>query len=273
MTEIWECLVCARERDSESKNSMGTTKERREQSEGDAATTHLTTTATATTGAIVAAGVTTTLPATKTTTTAADTSTTNAAKKIRRTFSMPRNPFRWTRKFKTAVAVTSSAGAENDNESGKNNGARERRGSHTAISSCVGGGRGRSGSIVSLSSYEAPFISSTNNNTTTASNGNNNNSSSSNINSKRTRALRRSSFRKFLNRIAQHLSSTVNVVVSAEKCGKLYISKSKCFTMYLTIHNSTIHSITITHQNISWCPWSLIVSNWTVFLFIRHNNL
>lgn len=216
--------MCARERDSESKNSMGTTKERREQSEGDAATTHLTTTATATTGAIVAAGVTTTLPATKTTTTAADTSTTNAAKKIRRTFSMPRNPFRWTRKFKTAVAVTSSAGAENDNESGKNNGARERRGSHTAISSCVGGGRGRSGSIVSLSSYEAPFISSTNNNTTTASNGNNNNSSSSNINSKRTRALRRSSFRKFLNRIAQHLSSTVNVV--ANKHGQPSVSGS-----------------------------------------------
>ncbi|XP_032572014.1 ubiquitin carboxyl-terminal hydrolase 43 isoform X2 [Drosophila sechellia] len=206
---------------------MGTTKERREQSEGDAATTHSTTTATATTGAIVAAGVTTTLSATKTTTTAADTSTTNAAKKIRRTFSMPRNPFRWTRKFKTAAAVTSSAGAENDNESGKSNGARERRGSHTAISSCVGGGRGRSGSIVSLSSYEAPFISSTNNNTTTASNGNNNNSSSNNNNSsssKRTRALRRSSFRKFLNRIAQHLSSTVNVV--ANKHGQPSVSGS-----------------------------------------------
>ncbi|KMY96418.1 ubiquitin carboxyl-terminal hydrolase 43 isoform X2 [Drosophila simulans] len=206
---------------------MGTTKERREQSEGDAATTHsTTTTATATTGAIVAAGVTTTLPAAKTTTTAADTSTTNAAKKIRRTFSMPRNPFRWTRKFKTAAAVTSSAGAENDVESGKNNGARERRGSHTAISSCVGGGRGRSGSIVSLSSYEAPFISSTNNNTTTASNGNNNNSSSNNNNSssKRTRALRRSSFRKFLNRIAQHLSSTVNVV--ANKHGQPSVSGS-----------------------------------------------
>ncbi|XP_026836006.1 ubiquitin carboxyl-terminal hydrolase 43 isoform X1 [Drosophila erecta] len=192
---------------------MGTTKERREQSEGDAATTHSTTTTT------VAAGVTTT-PATKAATTAADTSTTNAAKKIRRTFSMPRNPFRWTRKFRTAAAVTSSSGAEKDNGSGKDNGGRERRGSHTAISSCVGGGRGRSGSIVSLSSYEAPFTSSTsnhnntaNNNPTTASNGNNNNSSSNN-NSKRTRALRRSSFRKFLNRIAQHLSSTVNVVAN-----------------------------------------------------------
>ncbi|EDW92593.1 ubiquitin carboxyl-terminal hydrolase 43 isoform X1 [Drosophila yakuba] len=202
---------------------MGTTKERREQSEGDAATTHSITTTT-TAAATVAGGVTTT-PATKAATTAAaDTSTPNAAKKIRRTFSMPRNPFRWTRKFKTAAAVTSSSGAEKDNGSGKDNGggARERRGSHTAISSCVGGGRGRSGSIVSLSSYEAPFTSSTsnhnntaNNNTTTASNGNNSNTntnSSSNNNSKRTRALRRSSFRKFLNRIAQHLSSTVNVV-------------------------------------------------------------
>ncbi|XP_041675768.1 ubiquitin carboxyl-terminal hydrolase 43 isoform X2 [Drosophila eugracilis] len=185
---------------------MGTTKERREQNEGDAATTHSTeaTTTTAATSAVAAgAGATTT------------TTTTNAAKKIRRAFSMPRNPFRWSRKFKTAAAFTSSSGnAEKDNGSGgKDNGGGERRGSHTAISSCVGGGRGRSGSIVSLSSYEAPITTTNsnnnnmaNNNITTASNGNHNNSN----NNKRTRALRRSSFRKFLNRIAQHLSSTAN---------------------------------------------------------------
>ncbi|XP_017120252.1 ubiquitin carboxyl-terminal hydrolase 43 isoform X1 [Drosophila elegans] len=187
---------------------MGTTKERREQSEGegDAATTH----STATTTTTVAGDI---------TTTATTATTTNAAKKIRRAFSMPRNPFRWSRKFKTAAV--SSSGAENG--SGKENGVGgrgggegERRGSHSAISSCVGGGRGRSGSIVSLSSYEAHI--STNNNmannnyNTTASNGNTNNSSTNTNNNKRTRALRRSSFRKFLNRIAQHLSSTVNVV-------------------------------------------------------------
>ncbi|KAH8346307.1 hypothetical protein KR084_000946 [Drosophila pseudotakahashii] len=192
---------------------MGTTKERREQGEGDAATTH-STGATTTGGATAAAGAATT------------TTTTNAAKKIRRAFSMPRNPFRWSRKFKTAAATVTSS-SEKDNGSGGRESevgaGRERRGSHTAISSCVGGGRGRSGSIVSLSSYEAPLVNtaSTNNNNTannnncssntTASNGSNNNNSSNN-NNKRTRALRRSSFRKFLNRIAQHLSSTVNVV-------------------------------------------------------------
>ncbi|XP_016929445.2 ubiquitin carboxyl-terminal hydrolase 43 isoform X1 [Drosophila suzukii] len=195
---------------------MGTTKERREQSEGDAATTHSTATTTAaakTTTTTAAAGANTTTTAT----------TTNAAKKIRRAFSMPRNPFRWSRKFKTAAAVTSSSGTtEKDNGSGRDNegggAGRERRGSHTAISSCVGGGRGRSGSIVSLSSYEAPLAPTTTNNNnmannnTTASNGSNNNNNSSSNNNKRTRALRRSSFRKFLNRIAQHLSSTVNVV-------------------------------------------------------------
>ncbi|XP_016974321.1 ubiquitin carboxyl-terminal hydrolase 43 isoform X2 [Drosophila rhopaloa] len=189
---------------------MGTTKERREQSEGDAATTH--STATTTTTATTTAATTTATTAT----TAATATTTNAAKKIRRAFSMPRNPFRWSRKFKTAAVSTSGA----ENGSGKDNGIGERRGSHTAISSCVGGGRGRSGSIVSLSSYEAPI--STNNNNmannntntnTTASNGNNNNNSNSsnnNNNNKRSRPLRRSSFRKFLNRIAQHLSSTAN---------------------------------------------------------------
>ncbi|XP_070068689.1 ubiquitin carboxyl-terminal hydrolase 43 isoform X2 [Drosophila takahashii] len=189
---------------------MGTAKERGEQSEGDAATTHSTGAATTTGGA----GAATT------------TTTTNAAKKIRRAFSMPRNPFRWSRKFKTAAASVASSSEKDNGSGGRDNevvgggGGRERRGSHTAISSCVGGGRGRSGSIVSLSSYEAPLVtttSSSNNNNaannnnsssnTTASNGSNNNS---NNNNKRTRALRRSSFRKFLNRIAQHLSSTAN---------------------------------------------------------------
>ncbi|XP_043063957.1 probable serine/threonine-protein kinase DDB_G0276181 isoform X1 [Drosophila ficusphila] len=184
---------------------MGTAKERGEQNEGDAATTHTTT---ATRAAAATKGASTAITTTAT--------TTNAAKKIRRAFSMPRNPFRWSRKFKTAAAVTSSSSSGVENGSGKDNGKGERRGSHTAISSCVGGGRGRSGSIVSLSSYEAPVsttnnsnMANNNNNNTTASNGNS--SSNNNNNNKRARALRRSSFRKFLNRIAQHLSSSVNV--------------------------------------------------------------
>lgn len=151
----------------------------------------------------------------------------SAAKKIRRAFSMPRNPFRWSRKFKT-----SNSAAGNANSAG---------GSNSAISSCVGGGRGRAGSIVSLSSYEAickdisgGAVSGTRESNTCgsikrdaigkvsdqkivngkpASGGNetNNHSGANNTN----RILRRSSFRKFLNRIAQHVSTSINVGVSA----------------------------------------------------------
>nr|XP_017027524.1 ubiquitin carboxyl-terminal hydrolase 31 isoform X3 [Drosophila kikkawai] len=212
---------------------MGTTKERREQSEGDAATaaaaTHTTTTTAAATttaatlettktesGAATVATTTTTTPATATT--ASQEKSTNAAKKIRRAFSLPRNPFRWSRKFKTSTA-TGELGEDSGTTGSRKDNA-ERRGSHTAISSCVGGGRGRSGSIVSLSSYEAPTTVNANANINANNNNNNNNSGSNanttannnNNNNKRTRVLRRSSFRKFLNRIAQHLSSTVNVV-------------------------------------------------------------
>ncbi|XP_001361226.4 ubiquitin carboxyl-terminal hydrolase 43 isoform X1 [Drosophila pseudoobscura] len=141
----------------------------------------------------------------------ASTMATNAAKKIRRAFSMPRNPFRWSRKFKTAAAAAAIA-SDAESGAGKDN-AGERRGSHTAISSCVSGGRGRSGSIISLSSYEAApgdAAATTTTNTYANSNSNHTNNSTSNSN-KRARVLRRSSFKKFLNRIAQHLSATVNV--------------------------------------------------------------
>ncbi|KAH8401764.1 hypothetical protein KR009_007759 [Drosophila setifemur] len=175
---------------------MGTTTAAKEQQgEGDATQTAATT-ATTTAALTTAGGVEGVAVATGNGT---GTLATSTAKKIRRAFSMPRNPFRWSRKFKTA---TSPSGGE---DAGTGKDTQERRGSHTAISSCVSGGRGRSGSIVSLSSYEGPASVINNNNTTTntASNGNANN------NNKRTRALRRSSFRKFLNRIAQHLT-TVN---------------------------------------------------------------
>ncbi|XP_011196301.2 ubiquitin carboxyl-terminal hydrolase 31 isoform X2 [Zeugodacus cucurbitae] len=158
------------------------------------------------------------VPASQTTTAA-----TNAAKKIRRAFSMPRNPFRWSRKFKT-----SNSTADNGSSAG---------GSNSAISSCVGGGRGRAGSIVSLSSYEAickdtngGAVSGARESNTSGSikrdaigkvgeqkivngkpvscgNESNNNSGTTNTN----RVLRRSSFRKFLNRIAQHVSTSINV--------------------------------------------------------------
>ncbi|XP_030380854.1 uncharacterized protein LOC115628778 isoform X2 [Scaptodrosophila lebanonensis] len=149
--------------------------------------------------------------------TQASTLATNAAKKIRRAFSMPRNPFGWSRKLKTAMSSKEGSGGSGGG------------GSSTAISSCVSGARGRSGSIISLNSYDdAIMCKDTNgnrstqavNNTSMSNNirnstSNNNNNSSSNNNKRaagnHARVLRRSSFRKFLNRIAQHLSATVNV--------------------------------------------------------------
>ncbi|XP_067631388.1 ubiquitin carboxyl-terminal hydrolase 31 [Eurosta solidaginis] len=175
-----------------------------------------------------------------------NTTATNAAKKIRRAFSMPRNPFRWSRKFKTSTMTT-----END--------ANNTGGSNSALTSCVGGGRGRAGSIVSLSSYEAiskdtngvggnkssvgagdggsegingANESSTNGNikrdaaaSKTSTNykivngkpvsggneGNSNSVGAGTASSNSNRVLRRSSFRKFLNRIAQHVSTSINV--------------------------------------------------------------
>ncbi|KRG04168.1 ubiquitin carboxyl-terminal hydrolase 43 isoform X1 [Drosophila mojavensis] len=155
----------------------------------------------------------------------ASTMATNAAKKIRRAFSMPRNPFRWSRKFKTIGTTAGSGAGVADSDGNVGSVA-----SSTAISSCVRGGRGRSGSIVTLSSYEATAsdapidkdkhtigsnraatIAVGNSSSSNSSNNNNNNNNSGSNNNKRARAMRRSSFRKFLNRIAQHLSATVNV--------------------------------------------------------------
>ncbi|KAH8371993.1 hypothetical protein KR093_009606, partial [Drosophila rubida] len=146
----------------------------------------------------------------------ASTMATNAAKKIRRAFSMPRNPFRWSRKFKTVGAAAGAASVGSD--------------SSTAISSCVSGGRGRSGSIVSLNSYkaasDAPMCKdkdtighnraatiavTTTTNSSSNNNNNNNNNGGKRSNGQNARVMRRSSFRKFINRIAQHLSATVNV--------------------------------------------------------------
>ncbi|XP_053966718.1 ubiquitin carboxyl-terminal hydrolase 31 [Anastrepha ludens] len=149
---------------------------------------------------------------------------TNAAKKIRRAFSMPRNPFRWSRKFKTSTSA-----ADNVSNAG---------GSNSAISSCVGGGRGRAGSIVSLSSYEA-ISKDTNGENGGGVSGSDEpktggsiqrdtiskavekkivngkpvsgHNESSNAAANSNRVLRRSSFRKFLNRIAQHVSTSINV--------------------------------------------------------------
>ncbi|KAM7341747.1 ubiquitin specific protease 15/31 isoform 2-T2 [Cochliomyia hominivorax] len=105
------------------------------------------------------------IPTTTTTATnESSTVATNAAKKIRRAFSMPRNPFRWSHKLKTSAFNTSNTHTE-DNKTGQDSGGGGIKGggggsggktaltsitkSYT-LSSCVGGKRERADSFVSL---------------------------------------------------------------------------------------------------------------------------
>ncbi|XP_005179499.1 uncharacterized protein LOC101898421 [Musca domestica] len=100
---------------------------------------------------------------------AAATTSNTTAKKIRRAFSMPRNPFRWSHKLKTTATTTTVAGADNLITGG---GGGERKTGRTqdsgggggggggggvlslgksyTLSSCVGGNRNRSDSFASL---------------------------------------------------------------------------------------------------------------------------
>ncbi|KNC29550.1 hypothetical protein FF38_11514 [Lucilia cuprina] len=204
----------------------------------------------------------------------ASTAATNAAKKIRRAFSMPRNPFRWSHKLKTTTADHKTNGRVTQDSGGgevKGGGSSGLTGfssitkSYT-LSSCVGGKRERAESFVSLNSNDDNYIPTTNTNnketqqtqaeenekskasiaksstttTTTkkfntksntingvssltnsstlptgaslfstlpagASNSGNSNSANNN-----NRVFRRSSFRKFLNRITQHMTASSN---------------------------------------------------------------
>lgn len=109
----------------------------------------------------------------------ADTSSTvatNAAKKIRRAFSMPRNPFRWSHKLKTNSSNgehKSAAGKSQDSGGGGGNSGGGGLSSITksyTLSSCVGGKRERADSFVSLNSNDnyAPTKATSNNITAAA---------------------------------------------------------------------------------------------------------
>lgn len=172
----------------------------------------------------------------------------SAAKKIRRAFSMPRNPFRWSHKLKTSGTHDSGGG------NGGGGGGVLSIGKSYTLSSCVGGNRERSGSFVSLNSNEGGgAITTTSANVSSqdtkmptksndkqnadgangirkpkaksntlnggVANGQNNNDPASvsantagnnNAANGTNRLFRRSSFRKFLNRITQHMTNTVS---------------------------------------------------------------
>lgn len=205
---------------------------------------------------------------------------TNAAKKIRRAFSIPRNPFRWSHKFKTSGSRSTTVASEHkSNGKATDAGGGETKGSSSGISglssitksytlsSCVGGKRERAESFVSLKSNDDNYVpaaknsayttnaapqtqsskqsnqdeeekssgrvtknsikkfatkSNTINGVSSLSNSSTlptgaslfstlpagaSNSSSVNGNN---RVFRRSSFRKFLNRIAQHITTSVS---------------------------------------------------------------
>uniref|UniRef100_A0A1A9Z5L9 Uncharacterized protein n=1 Tax=Glossina pallidipes TaxID=7398 RepID=A0A1A9Z5L9_GLOPL len=159
----------------------------------------------------------------------------NAAKKIRRAFSMPRNPFRWSRKLKTSANDSDRGGYAAIANAASGNRVASVIGKSSTLSFCVGGGRERSGSFVSLSSYDDKGIKvqpamqakSTKIDDKSSDNVNLNNKGkkssklTTNVNGKvntqtsstatgnaSNRVLRRSSFRKFLNRITQHVTTT-----------------------------------------------------------------
>lgn len=104
------------------------------------------------------------------TTNPASTVATNAAKKIRRAFSMPRNPFRWTHKMKTSAirATYQNSSSSSEHKTGKTqdsgggvvNGGGGGGMNFSAISksytlsSCVGGKKGRADSFLSLNSND-----------------------------------------------------------------------------------------------------------------------
>ncbi|XP_013102417.2 ubiquitin carboxyl-terminal hydrolase 31 isoform X1 [Stomoxys calcitrans] len=160
-------------------------------------------------------------------------------KKVRRAFSMPRNPFRWSHKLKTNTAdnlAERKTGRAQDSGGGSGGGGVLSIGKSYTLSSCVGGNRERSGSFVSLNSIErgggeggsggaagthhTPGDDATTSNGTkkqlkvkssTLNGGSTNlqNSSPAMVGANNTnRVFRRSSFRKFLNRIAQHMTTT-----------------------------------------------------------------
>ncbi|XP_055916818.1 ubiquitin carboxyl-terminal hydrolase 43 isoform X2 [Eupeodes corollae] len=152
--------------------------------------------------------------------------TTAAGKKIRRAFSMPRNPFRWSRKFKTNnnnnTSTSSSSGTNGAAGSGRNS-----VGSSSGVVVAIDGiDRKRAGARLGRDSDETRNKSKTLDSRTTAGRGGGGdggngiglggeaplptaagepNQNKSGNNSQR--VFRRSSFRKFLNRIAQHVSS------------------------------------------------------------------
>ncbi|XP_075165184.1 ubiquitin specific protease 15/31 isoform X2 [Haematobia irritans] len=184
--------------------------------------------------------------------TAATQQASTTAKKVRRAFSMPRNPFRWSHKLKPSTAdnlVERKTGRAQDSGGGGGGGVGVLSiGKSYTLSSCVGGNRERSGSFVSLNSNDGTVggggvVGDTQH---TSSNGtkkqlkvksnslngggiNLQNSMSANegaggANNNTNRVFRRSSFRKFLNRIAQHMTTTSNKPQSSSNAGNAAVN-------------------------------------------------
>lgn len=126
-------------------------------------------------------------------------------KKIRRAFSMPRNPFRLSRRFKTGTSASSGKELQDNNQSKDQvtdiDGAHHQTNTTTKTTT-LNESEMAAGRVVIESSNMATTI--TNNNSSI-----NNNNSSNNKN----RLFRRTSWKKFLSRIAQQMTS-INIGVS-----------------------------------------------------------
>lgn len=135
--------------------------------------------------------------------------TSTSSKKVRRAFSMPRNPFRWSRKFRTNSnkEVTSSDASISTPGSKKSGRVVEKHSQLSSEEQLANSNNDRDCMLIHLPGDPDNSAGSESSNKKSQS------QRSESITSAANRVLRRSSFRKFLTRIAQHVTS-VSIGVS-----------------------------------------------------------
>ncbi|CAD7077202.1 unnamed protein product [Hermetia illucens] len=129
--------------------------------------------------------------------------TSTSSKKVRRAFSMPRNPFRWSRKFRTNSnkEVTSSDASISTPGSKKSGRVVEKHSQLSSEEQLANSNNDRDCMLIHLPGDPDNSAGSESSNKKSQS------QRSESITSAANRVLRRSSFRKFLTRIAQHVTS------------------------------------------------------------------
>ncbi|XP_055379932.1 ubiquitin carboxyl-terminal hydrolase 31 [Condylostylus longicornis] len=121
-------------------------------------------------------------------------------KKVRRAFSMPRNPFRWSRKYKTNKndSTIISENCSNTNYNSINS---------SSLCNSTAENKAKTLTLTSINNVENKLKNLSTNNEETTKHQNQSRPKDNNFISTANRVFRRSSFRKFLSRIAHHVNS------------------------------------------------------------------